>query len=197
MFCTVEQDILVQLLAFVCQSKCYRGKMLGHSMKEIQWNLTWTVILQLCTWPVSRIISFGGRPASFQRMQEAVISKIRYVSKKLFYLQHCFPFLPPKNNIASSRQCNPPVKCQYPQAEYNFFSLTIKKSLQDFFFLLNLTITLSFRRYNSQHKYWLDFLQQQYWIYKQNIFVSSRFCTAKGGMSILVIIPLINHTQVW
>lgn len=131
--CTVDQDTPIQLLAFVCQSKCYRDKMLDHSMKEIQWNLTWTVILQLCTWSASRIISFGGRPASFLRTQEAVIL-IHYTSKIvlpcIFFL-----FCPrPENQTASSWQCNPHVKSQYPQAQYNFFPLAIKKSLQDFLF---------------------------------------------------------------
>lgn len=172
--------------------------MLGRSMKEIQWNLAWTVILQLCTWPVSRIISFGGRPASFLRMQEAVISKIRYTSK-IILSSILFSFSAPKTQTTSSWQYNPRVKCQYPQAQNNFFSLTIKKSLQDFLFSPKFDNYPQFQKvqFPTQGNCWLDFLQQHYWIYKQNIFVSSGFSTAKGGMSILVIIPLIYHSQVW
>lgn len=40
-------------------------------------------------------------------------------------------------------------------------------------------------------------LQQHYWVWKQHIFVSSGFSTAKGGMSVLVITPLISHTDMW
>lgn len=120
-------------VGFCVPVKCYRGKMLDCSMKEIQWNLTSTAILQLCTWPTSSIINFGGRPASFLRMQEAVISMITYTSKMVLS-SIFFPFLPKKNQTSSSWQCNPCVKCRCPQAQYNFFSLTIKKSLQDFLF---------------------------------------------------------------
>lgn len=132
MFCSVKRDTLVQLLAFVCQSKHYRDKMLDHSAKEIQWNLTWTAIMQLCTWTASRIISFGGRPDSFLGMQEAVISKTGYPSKTVL-LFHIFPSFP-KKHTASSWQCNPSVKCQCPEVQYNLFSPTIKESLQDFLF---------------------------------------------------------------
>lgn len=119
-------------VGFCVAAEVLRGKMLDRSVKETQWNLTWTAILQLCTWPASRIISFGGRPASFLRMQEAVISKIHYASK-IVHLQYFFLFCP-KNQTASSWQCNPCVKCQCPQPQYNFFSLSIKKSFQDFLF---------------------------------------------------------------
>lgn len=113
-----------------CVPKCYRGKMLDCSVKEIQWNLTWPAPFCSSVPALQSGFSFGGRPASFLRMQEAVISIIHYTSK----IVSSIFFLPKKNQTASSWQCNPCVKCQCPQAQYNFFSLTIKKSLQDFLF---------------------------------------------------------------
>lgn len=80
-FCTVQRDTLVWLLAFVCQSKCYRGNMLDCSVKEKQWNLTWTAIMQLCTWTASWINLW--RKTRLLTREAVRISKTGYPSSSL------------------------------------------------------------------------------------------------------------------
>lgn len=172
--------------------------MLDHSVKEIKWNLTSTAIMQLCTWTASRNISFGGRPDSFLEMQEIVMSKPDYPSETVLPY---FSLLCPKTT-ASSWQCNPSVTRQFPEALYNFLSLTIKESLQDFL------VCPEFDNYPHLQK--MQFLKVQFLTQVLALPSAAALtdvetactCNQLGlalwrGMSVLVITPLIPHTEMW